>query len=261
MHADTEWMGCPETWHSTPGCAVRGSHVLKHWPRCPNKVTLSAGEAEFGGATKRRQRGLVLALPSTWAVGCPRGSTRTRRRRMVYAAAAGLGWRGIWQLASCGGTERLREGTFTLHIYRCDSNPADLLTECIDHGKIEQLLQHPGFGAVSGRAVAMPRFAAEVAAFLSPTALECGQTHVARPASAGEGRPEYDLRVCGRAPLPRRALARVWWPPQQGRPEPGWLSMLSSQPCIRSGSMRKVSLRSRGGASVVALRPQDAVYG
>ena len=61
VYADTDFAGCPLSRRSTSGgCAMRGSHLLKHWSTTQKAITLSSGEAELGGVVKAAGEGLGL---------------------------------------------------------------------------------------------------------------------------------------------------------------------------------------------------------
>ena len=50
VFCDTDFAGCPATRRSTSGgCALYGTHLLKHWSSTQKAITLSSGEAELGG--------------------------------------------------------------------------------------------------------------------------------------------------------------------------------------------------------------------
>ena len=63
-YADTDWAGCPRSRRSTSGgCIMVGTHLLKCWSSTQAGVTMSAGEAEFYGASSARALALVGAIP------------------------------------------------------------------------------------------------------------------------------------------------------------------------------------------------------
>ena len=54
VYCDTDFAGCLDTRKSTSGgCAMFGSHLVKHWSSTQKVVTLSSGEAELAGIVKR----------------------------------------------------------------------------------------------------------------------------------------------------------------------------------------------------------------
>jgi hypothetical protein len=58
---DTDFAGCLRTRKSTSGgCAMLGSHLVKHWSTTQKVVTLSSGEAELAGIVKGAAEALGL---------------------------------------------------------------------------------------------------------------------------------------------------------------------------------------------------------
>jgi hypothetical protein len=59
VYTDTDWAGCPKTRKSTSGGVVMlGQHTIKHWSSTQSSVSLSSGEAEFGGVIRGAGQGL-----------------------------------------------------------------------------------------------------------------------------------------------------------------------------------------------------------
>ena len=82
VYADTDFAGCPHTRRSTSGgCALRGGHLLKHWPTTQKAITLSSGEAELGGARPRPKGSGCSPWPGTlgWAFLCSCSQTAPRQ--------------------------------------------------------------------------------------------------------------------------------------------------------------------------------------
>ena len=169
VYADTDWAGCSETRRSTSGgCALRGSHLIKHWATTQKVVTLSSGEAELAGVVKAASEGLGLQ-----SVARDFGLAVEVRLHTDSSAALGIVNRsGIGKVRHLAVSqlwvqEKLRDGTFTLYKCRGEMNPADLFTKHLDQVKIKQCLKFAGVLAEAGRAESAPCLAAEVEAFLA----------------------------------------------------------------------------------------------
>ena len=169
VYADTDWAGCAETWRSTSGgCAVRGSHLPKHWSNTQKFVTLSSGEAELAGVVKGASEGLGIQ-----SVATDLGRRLDLHLYTDSSAAEGICNRsGIGKVRHLAVTqlwvqERLRGKTFTLRRVRGEFNPADLLTKYLDAAKITQHITALALRIEDGRPASAPRMAAEVEAFLA----------------------------------------------------------------------------------------------
>ena len=131
VFVDTDFAGCSVTRRSTSGgCALRGSHLLKHWSSTQKVVTLSSGEAELAGVVKgagealglqslgrdlKIDMGIRIHADSSAAVGICRRSGIGKVRHLAVGQ--------LWV------QERLRNRDFSLFKVAGSANPADALTK------------------------------------------------------------------------------------------------------------------------------------
>ena len=164
VFTDTDFAGCRVSRRSTSGgCALRGTHLVKHWSVTQKVVTLSSGEAELAGVVRGASEGcglqslaadLGVALKfsihadSSAAIGICR---RTGRGKVRHLAVSQL-----WV------QERLRAGSFTLHKVAGDSNPADILTKVVARTLLDRHLGRMAVLRETGRAATAPLVAADV---------------------------------------------------------------------------------------------------
>ena len=159
IFVDTDFAGCIQTRRSTSGgCAMLGSHLLKHWSSTQKVLALSSGEAELAGILKgtsegmglrslAQDLGIVVTLhirtDSTAAIGICR---RTGLGKVRHLAVGQL-----WV------QERLRSGEFSLHKHPGLENPGDLLTKHVDAATLHGHCERAGLKFFPGRADSAPR--------------------------------------------------------------------------------------------------------
>ena len=131
VYVDTDFAGCKNTRRSTSGgCAIRGTHLLKHWSSTQKTVTLSSGEAELAGIVKGAAEALGIR-----SLGQDMGIELAAQIHADSAAAIGICRRaGIGRVRHLAVgqlwvQEKLRAKEFTLHKVLGSGNPADLLTK------------------------------------------------------------------------------------------------------------------------------------
>jgi hypothetical protein len=164
VYVDTDFAGCTETRRSTSGgCALLGSHLLKHWSTTQKVVTLSSGEAELAGVVKgvgealglqsfARDLGIVVGIrvhaDSSAAIGICRRSGIGRVRHLAVGQ--------LWV------QERLKVGDFALHKVAGEMNPADLLTKHVPRECLERHVVALGVRPEAGRAASAPAVSADI---------------------------------------------------------------------------------------------------
>ena len=133
VYVDTDFAGCTQTRRSTSGgCAMHGSHLVKHWSTTQKTVTLSSGEAELAGIVKGTAEGLGLRSLAT-----DLGYTVGIRVYADSAAAIGICRRcGIGRVRHLATgqlwvQEKIRSGDVELCKVPGGVNIADLLTKYI----------------------------------------------------------------------------------------------------------------------------------
>jgi hypothetical protein len=158
---DTDFAGCLRTRKSTSGgCALMGTHLIKHWSTTQKVVTLSSGEAELAGIVKGSAEALglqSLALDLGFEV-----------KVRVYAdssAAIGICKRsGIGKVRHLAVgqlwiQEKVRSGEIALLKVLGSENPADLLTKHLSRDLADQHLCRIHLYRETGRAESAPKVA------------------------------------------------------------------------------------------------------
>jgi hypothetical protein len=158
-YVDTDFAGCTATRRSTSGgCAMRGSHLIKHWSSTQKAVTLSSGEAELCGIVKGTAEALgiqslgrdlgiemdvCMYTDSSAAAGICRRSGIGRVRHLAVGQ--------LWV------QEGLRRGDFKLFKIPGAENPADLLTKHLTRDVMDRHLSVMALHRMSGRAESAPQ--------------------------------------------------------------------------------------------------------
>jgi hypothetical protein len=158
-YVDTDFAGCLATRRSTSGgCAMRGTHLLKHWSSTQKTVTLSSGEAELNGIVKGaaealglqslgRDLGLEMELSlhtdSAAAVGICRRSGIGKVRHLAVGQ--------LWV------QEKLKSGAFRLYKIAGTENPADALTKHLARDVLDKHLKAMCLQRLDGRAMSAPK--------------------------------------------------------------------------------------------------------
>ena len=129
VYSDTDFAGCAATRRSTTGgCALLGSHLVKHWSVTQKTITLSSAEAELAGIVKGTCEGLGLR-----SIAADLGCTVALEVHADSAAAIGICRRsGIGKVRHLAVgqlwvQERVKTGDVRLFKVRGAVNPADAL--------------------------------------------------------------------------------------------------------------------------------------
>jgi hypothetical protein len=162
VYADTDFAGCLLTRKSTSGgCALRGTHLIKHWSSTQKVVTLSSGEAELAGIVKAAAEALGLQslavdlgmsvdlriyADSSAAIGICRRSGIGKVRHLAVGQ--------LWV------QERLRLKEFELHKVPGPHNPADLLTKHVARQLVDRHIKAMAVVRAVGRAATAPQISA-----------------------------------------------------------------------------------------------------
>jgi hypothetical protein len=158
VYVDTDFAGCLKTRKSTSGgCALMGSHLIKHWSSTQKVVTLSSGEAELAGIVKGSAEALGLrslaadlGIPtdvkvyadSSAAIGICRRSGIGRVRHLAVGQ--------LWV------QERVRTKDILLYKVLGTSNPADALTKHVPREVADRHVSAMQLTRESGRAKTAP---------------------------------------------------------------------------------------------------------
>ena len=159
VYCDTDFAGCLDTRKSTSGgCAMMGTHLVKHWSSTQKVVTLSSGEAELAGIVKGSSEALGLRslcsdlgittdlhvyADSSAAIGICRRSGIGRVRHLATGQ--------LWV------QERIRCKDFTLHKVLGTENPADAFTKFVPRDLLDQHMATMGLSRETGRAATAPQ--------------------------------------------------------------------------------------------------------
>ena len=159
VFVDTDFAGCTKTRKSTSGgCALLGSHLVKHWSTTQKVVTLSSGEAELAGIVKGSAEALglqSLALDlglqvnvrvyadSSAAIGICRRSGIGKVRHLAVGQ--------LWI------QEKVRSGEIALYKVVGTENPADALTKHVPRETADQHMWTMRLIREHGRAESAPQ--------------------------------------------------------------------------------------------------------
>jgi len=131
VYVDTDWAGCARTRKSTSGgLTMLGRHPVKTWSTTQASVTLSSGEAEFGGVV--RGAGMGLGFQSLMAdlghqlpvrVWCDSSAAIGICSRQGLGKLRHLDTHTLWI------QQAVRSGKIDLRKIKGEANPADLSTE------------------------------------------------------------------------------------------------------------------------------------
>jgi hypothetical protein len=161
-YVDTDFAGCLKTRKSTSGgCAMLGSHLIKHWSTTQKVVTLSSGEAELAGIVKGTAEALGLQ-----SLAADLGCEIEVRIHADSSAAIGICKRsGIGRVRHLAVgqlwiQEKVRTGSIVLLKVLGTENPADLLTKHLARDVIDQHLLKLAIYRETGRAASAPKIAA-----------------------------------------------------------------------------------------------------
>ena len=173
VYSDTDFAGCRATRRSTSGgCAMLGTHLLKHWSSTQKVLTLSSGEAELAGVVKGASEGyglqslaLDLGIVLKFSVFADSSAAIGICRRTGIGKVRHLAVQQLWV------QERVRSGGFRLIKVAGVDNPADLYTKYLTAEVTRRLLGMHAVVPESGRAATAPQVAAKVDDSLAARAL------------------------------------------------------------------------------------------
>ena len=162
VYVDTDFAGYFKTRKSTSGgCALIGTHLIKHWSSTQKVVTLSSGEAELAGIVKGSAEALGLQslaqdlgisidvrvyADSSAAIGICRRSGIGRIRHLAVGQ--------LWV------QEKVRSGEIALYKVAGTANPADILTKHMTRDTLDRHLSSIRLHRAPGRAETAPQIVA-----------------------------------------------------------------------------------------------------
>jgi hypothetical protein len=131
VYTDTDWAGCPKTRKSTSGGVVMlGQHTIKHWASTQASVSLSSGEAEFGGVIRGAGQGLGFqALLADFGVDVPLRMWTDSSAAIGISTRQGLGKLRHLDTQTLWIQQAIRCRRIDLRKVLGTENPADLLTK------------------------------------------------------------------------------------------------------------------------------------
>jgi hypothetical protein len=164
VYTDTDFAGCRVSRRSTSGgCALRGTHLVKHWSVTQKVVTLSSGEAELAGVVRGASEGCGLqSLAADLGTALKFSIHADSSAAIGICRRTGIGKVRHLAVSQLWVQERLRAGSFTLHKVAGDSNPADILTKVVARALLDRHLGRMTVLREAGRAASAPLVAAEI---------------------------------------------------------------------------------------------------
>ena len=164
VFTDTDFAGCRASRRSTSGgCAMRGSHLVKHWAVTQKVITLSSGEAELAGVVRGASEACGLqSLAADLGVDLKIGIHADSSAAIGICRRSGIGRVRHLAVSQLWVQERLRAGDFTLHKVAGDCNPADILTKAVARALLDQHLSRISVIREAGRAASAPQVTAAV---------------------------------------------------------------------------------------------------
>jgi len=164
VYGDTDFAGCRATRRSTSGgCAMWGSHLVKHWSSTQKAITLSSGEAELGGVVKAASEGLGLqSLAADLGLSVSLAICTDSSAAVGICRRAGIGKVRHLAVGQLWVQELIRSAAVELFKVRGEVNPADLLTKPLVRAVMDGHLRVLGARREAGRAASAPAASAEV---------------------------------------------------------------------------------------------------
>jgi hypothetical protein len=158
---DTDFAGCLKTRKSTSGgCALLGSHLIKHWSTTQKVVTLSSGEAELAGIVKGTAEALGLqSLAADLGFDVKVRVYADSSAAIGICSRSGIGRVRHLAVGQLWIQEKVRSGDIELLKVLGTDNPADLLTKHLARDDIDKHLQRLAISRESGRASTAPKVA------------------------------------------------------------------------------------------------------
>ena len=140
--SDSDWGGDLVTRRSTSGgCILRGGHLLMHWSRTQQVVSLSSAEAELYGANRAAAESLGTQSFATDLGRC------VRVRLHIDSSAAlslisriGLGKAKHIEIQHLWLQEAVKKGRVSVQKVPTDINPADIGTKHLHAERISMLM-------------------------------------------------------------------------------------------------------------------------
>jgi hypothetical protein len=159
---DTDFAGCQKTRKSTSGgCAMMGSHLIKHWSTTQKVVTLSSGEAELAGIVKGTAEALGLqSLAADLGISIKVQIHADSSAAIGICKRSGIGKVRHLAVGQLWIQEKVRSGEISLMKVLGTENPADLLTKHLARDMIDQHLTKLAISRETGRAASAPKVAA-----------------------------------------------------------------------------------------------------
>ena len=158
VFCDTDFAGCSQTRRSTSGgCALFGTHMVKHWSKTQPTIALSSGEAELIGIGQ----GIAQALGLKSLAQDMRWDLKVRVHSDATAAIGIAKRRGLGKIRHLHTTdlwvqECIRNGDVDLLKVEGQKNPADVFTKYVDAAIMTKALEKMSCVFMSGRPACAP---------------------------------------------------------------------------------------------------------
>jgi hypothetical protein len=159
VFVDTDFAGCTATRRSTSGgCAMRGSHLIKHWSSTQKAVTLSSGGAELCGIVKGTAEALgIQSLGRDLGIEMSIGVHTDSSAAAGICRRSGIGRVRHLAVGQLWVQEGLHRGDFKLFKIAGAQKPADLLTKHLPRETLDRHMKSMRMVNVEGRAATAPQ--------------------------------------------------------------------------------------------------------
>jgi len=163
VFVDTDFAGCLKTRKSTSGgCALIGTHLVKHWSTTQRVVTLSSGEAELAGIVKGAAEALGLkSLARDLGREIPIKLFADSSAAIGICKRSGIGKVRHLAVGQLWVQERLRMKEFELYKVLGTKNLADMLTKHVPRDVADKHLESMAIYRAVGRPESAPKVAGE----------------------------------------------------------------------------------------------------
>ena len=158
VYCDTDFAGCSQTRRSTSGgCALFGTHLVKHWSKTQPTIALSSGEAELIGIGQGMAQALglkSLAEDMNWPLELKVHTDATAA--IGIAKRRGLGKIRHLHTTDLWVQECVRNGKVELLKVAGTENPADIFTKYLDASIMNKALEKLNCKFMDGRPACAP---------------------------------------------------------------------------------------------------------
>ena len=140
------------------GCALRGTHLIKHWSSTQKVVTLSSGEAELTGSVKGAEEALGIgSLSADLGSDSPLIIYADSSAAIGICKRSGIGKVRHLAVGQLWVQERLKTKDFELFKVLGTENPADMMTKHVPRETLDTHMTFTDLHRPAGRATTAPQ--------------------------------------------------------------------------------------------------------